>query len=133
MWKQKAIEALKSANLKLTPQRLKLIEIIAEIGNRHPTLAEILEKVREEFSTISFSTLYTNILMLKALGLLEIFAIGDEMRIELNLKPHINVLDREIRDFCDDELMRKIEEKIGMKVKIVLVFVDRETKPPISF
>ncbi|MEM1670555.1 MAG: transcriptional repressor [Archaeoglobaceae archaeon] len=133
MWKQKAIEALKSANLKLTPQRLKLIEIIAEIGNRHPTLAEILEKVREEFSTISFSTLYTNILMLKALGLLEIFAIGDEMRIELNLKPHINVLDREIRDFCDDELMRKIEEKIGMKVKIVLVFVDKETKPSISF
>ncbi|MEM4540963.1 MAG: transcriptional repressor [Archaeoglobaceae archaeon] len=133
MWKQKAIEALKSANLKLTPQRLKLIEIIAEIGNRHPTLAEILEKVREEFSTISFSTLYTNILMLKALGLLEIFAIGDETRIELNLKPHINVFDREIRDFCDDELMRKIEEKIGMKVKIVLVFVDKETKPPISF
>ncbi|MEM4945643.1 MAG: transcriptional repressor [Archaeoglobaceae archaeon] len=133
MWKQKAIEALKSANLKLTPQRLKLIEIIAEIGNRHPTLAEILEKVREEFSTISFSTLYTNILMLKALGLLEIFAIGDETRIELNLKPHINVLDREIRDFCDDELMRKIEEKIGMKVKIVLVFVDKETKPSISF
>ncbi|MEM2086841.1 MAG: transcriptional repressor [Archaeoglobaceae archaeon] len=133
MWKQKAIEALKSANLKLTPQRLKLIEIIAEIGNRHPTLAEILEKVREEFPTTSFSTLYTNILMLKALGLLEIFAIGDETRIELNLKPHINVLDREIRDFCDDELMRKIEEKIGMKVKIVLVFVDRETKPPISF
>ncbi|MEM0302359.1 MAG: transcriptional repressor [Archaeoglobaceae archaeon] len=133
MWKQKAIEALKSANLKLTPQRLKLIEIIAEIGNRHPTLAEILEKVREEFPTTSFSTLYTNILMLKALGLLEIFAIGDETRIELNLKPHINVFDREIRDFCDDELMRKIEEKIGMKVKIVLVFVDKETKPPISF
>lgn len=133
MWKQKAIEALKSANLKLTPQRLKLIEIIAEIGNRHPTLVEILEKVREEFPTTSFSTLYTNILMLKALGLLEIFAIGDETRIELNLKPHINVFDREIRDFCDDELMRKIEEKIGMKVKIVLVFVDKETKPPISF
>ncbi|MEM0331251.1 MAG: transcriptional repressor [Archaeoglobaceae archaeon] len=133
MWKQKAIEALKSANLKLTPQRLKLIEIIAEISNRHPTLAEILEKVREEFPTTSFSTLYTNILMLKALGLLEIFAIGDETRIELNLKPHINVFDREIRDFCDDELMRKIEEKIGMKVKIVLVFVDKETKPPISF
>ncbi|MDI9642718.1 MAG: transcriptional repressor [Archaeoglobaceae archaeon] len=133
MWKQKAIEALKSANLKLTPQRLKLIEIIAEIGNRHPTLAEILEKVREEFPTTSFSTLYTNILMLKALGLLEIFAIGDETRIELNLKPHINVFDREIRDFCDDELMRKIEEKIGMKVKIVLVFVDKEIKPPISF
>ncbi|MEM3477661.1 MAG: transcriptional repressor, partial [Archaeoglobaceae archaeon] len=42
---------MKSANLKLTPQRLKLIELIAALGIRHPTLSEILEKMREEFPT----------------------------------------------------------------------------------
>lgn len=126
MWKQKAIEALKNANLKLTPQRLKLIEVISEIGNKHPTLAEILEKVREDFSTTSFSTLYMNILTLKNLGLLEIFAISDDTRVELNLKPHINVYNGEIQDFCDETLIRKIEEKIGKKIKFVVVIAENQ-------
>ncbi|MDI9646633.1 MAG: transcriptional repressor [Archaeoglobales archaeon] len=121
MWKNKAIEALKNANLKLTPQRLKLIEVIAEMGEKHPKLSEILEKVKEDFPTTSFSTLYTNVLTLKALGLIDIFAIGDETRVELNLKPHINVFDGEIHDFCDEELIRRIEAKIGKKIKFVLV------------
>ncbi len=121
MWKNKAIEALKNANLKLTPQRLKLIEVIAETGEKHPKLSEILEKVKEDFPTTSFSTLYTNVLTLKALGLLDIFAFDDETRVELNLKPHINVFDSEIKDFCDEELIRRIEAKIGKKIKFVLI------------
>ncbi|MFN3384842.1 MAG: transcriptional repressor [Archaeoglobaceae archaeon] len=128
MWKEKAIEAMKSANLKLTPQRLKLVEVIAEIGNRHPTLGEILENVRKDFPTTSFSTLYTNILMMKALNLLEVFTIGDEMRVEVNLKPHINIFEREIRDIQDEELIDRIEERIGRKIKLLVAFVESERR-----
>lgn len=128
VWKEKAIEAMKSANLKLTPQRLKLVEVIAEIGNRHPTLGEILENVRKDFPTTSFSTLYTNILMMKALNLLEVFTIGDEMRVEVNLKPHINIFEREIRDIQDEELIDRIEERIGRKIKLLVAFVESERR-----
>ncbi len=123
-WKNKAIEAMKSANLRLTPQRLKLVEVIAEIGESHPNLSEILEKMREMFPTTSFSTLYTNILMLKALNLLEVFTIGDEMRIELNLKPHINVYEKEIRDVEDEEILKRIEERVGRRIKFLIAFVE---------
>ncbi|MEM0353758.1 MAG: transcriptional repressor [Archaeoglobaceae archaeon] len=119
---------MRSANLKLTPQRLKLIELIAALGIRHPTLSEILEKMREEFPTTSFSTLYTNVLMLKALKLLDVFTIGDEMRIELNLKPHLNICEGEIRDFEDEELVKRIEERIGRKIKFLIAFVESERR-----
>uniref|UniRef100_A0A7J3M5A2 Transcriptional repressor n=1 Tax=Archaeoglobus fulgidus TaxID=2234 RepID=A0A7J3M5A2_ARCFL len=128
MWKNKAIEVMRSANLKLTPQRLKLIELIADLGIKHPTLSEILEKMREEFPTTSFSTLYTNVLMLKALKLLDVFTIGDEMRIELNLKPHLNIFEGEIRDFEDEELVKRIEERIGRKIKFLIAFVESERR-----
>ncbi|MCS7122211.1 MAG: transcriptional repressor [Archaeoglobaceae archaeon] len=125
MWREKAIEALMLKNLKLTPQRLKLIDIIEEIGKKHPTFGEILEKIRKDFPTTSFSTLYTNILIFKELGLIEVFTVGNETRIETNLTPHMNVYDDEIRDCQDDEILRKIEERIGKKIKLVIVIPDQ--------
>ncbi|MCX8042465.1 MAG: transcriptional repressor, partial [Thermodesulfobacteriaceae bacterium] len=119
------MEAIKSADLKMTPQRLKLIEIIDEIGEDHPTIGEILKKIRKDFPTTSFSTLYTNILVFKELGLLKLFSIEDEARIELNLKPHFNICDLNIRDYENEELLRKIEEEIGKKVELVIVITER--------
>lgn len=125
LWKEKAIEAIKRANLKITPQRLKLIEIMDEIGEEHPTIGEMLKKIRNDFPTTSFSTLYTNILMFKELGLLKLFSIGDEIRLEMNLKPHFNICDVNIRDYANEELLRKIEEEIGKKVELVIVITER--------
>ncbi|MCS7119438.1 MAG: transcriptional repressor [Archaeoglobaceae archaeon] len=121
MWEKKAIETIKSVNLKLTPQRLILIEVLCEIGIKHPNLREVLEKVREYFPTMSFSTLYTNLMLFKGLGLIDLFTFGDETRIEMNMKPHFNVYNGEIRDFCDNEIIKRIEEKVGRKVRFVIV------------
>ncbi len=126
MWKEKALEKFVNEKLKLTPQRLKLIEVIDRIKDKHPTISEILDEIRKDFPTVSFSTLYTNLQTMQDLGLVEVIYIDKEGRIEVNLKKHINVMEgEEIIDVEDPEIIEKIEEKLGAKVKFVNVILDK--------
>ncbi|ADT83338.1 Fur family transcriptional regulator [Thermococcus barophilus] len=125
MWKKNALKRLKEKGYKLTPQRLKLVEILDRIGSEHPSLKEVLDEIREEFPTVSFSTLYSNVLTLKELGLLELFSLDGETRVELNTEPHINLISGgKVIDFNDPEIIERIREKTGRKVKLVNVILD---------
>jgi len=125
MWREKAVVKLRGSNHKLTPQRLKLIEVLEELGPTHPSLTEVLAKIRRDFPTMSFSTLYSNVLTLKELGLLELFSLDGETRIELNTEPHINLISGgRVIDLKDREIIEKIERKTGKKVKLVNVILD---------
>jgi len=125
VWKERAVEEMKKAGLKLTPQRLKLIEVIDKIGGRHPTLKEVYEELMRDFPTMSFSTLYSNLLIFRGMGLMDFFTLEGETRVEVNCEPHFNVIEREeVRDFVDEELLAEIERKLGKKVRIVNVFVE---------
>jgi Fe2+ or Zn2+ uptake regulation protein len=62
------LEKLKAHGYKLTPQRIKLIHILAEV--KKPTSAgEIYQKAREFFPGISQETVYRNLKLLTNLGL----------------------------------------------------------------
>ncbi|ASJ13888.1 Fur family transcriptional regulator [Thermococcus radiotolerans] len=125
MWKEKAIERLKESGYKLTPQRLKLVEILDRIGDEHPSLKDILNEIKAEFPTMSFSTLYSNVLTLRELGLLELFSLDGETRVELNTEPHINLISGgKVIDFNDPEIIERIREKTGRNVKLVNVLVE---------
>ena len=125
MWKETALKRLKESGYKLTPQRLKLVEILDRIGNEHPSLTDVLGKIRAEFPTMSFSTLYSNVLTLKELGLLELFSLDGETRVELNTEPHINLISGgKVIDFNDPEIIERIRKKIGRDVKLVNVLVE---------
>ena len=125
MWKEKAIETLRKKGYKITPQRLKLLQILEEIGKTHPSLGEVHEKLRKEFPTVSFSTLYSNVITLKELGLVELFFLDGETRIEVNTRPHINIIESErIIDINDVGIIETIERKTGRKVKFINVFLE---------
>lgn len=125
MWKENALKRLKGSGYKLTPQRLKLVEILDRIGSEHPSLKEVLGEIREEFPTMSFSTLYSNVLTLKELGLLELFSLDGETRVELNTEPHINLISGgKIIDLNDPEIIERIREKTGRNVRLINVVLD---------
>lgn len=133
MWKEKTVEMLREKGYKMTPQRLKLIEVLNEIGSEHPSLNTLLERIREDFPTVSFSTLYSNLLTLKELGLVELFSVGGETRVEINTEPHINLIeDERIIDVNDPEIIEALKRKLGKEVKLVNVLVEREISPPPS-
>jgi len=125
MWTEEALRKLKEAGLRLTPQRMKLVEIIGRIGSEHPTISEIYDALRREFPSVSFSTLYTNLLLLRSLKLLDFFFINGETRIEVNCSPNINLIQSEsVKDFVDDELIEHLERRIGRRIRIVNIFFD---------
>ncbi|ASJ04759.1 Fur family transcriptional regulator [Thermococcus barossii] len=125
MWKEKAIRRLKESGYKLTPQRLKLVEILERMGDEHPSLKDVLGEIKVEFPTMSFSTLYSNVLTLKELGLLELFSLDGETRLELNTEPHINLISGgKVIDLNDPEIIERIRKKIGRNVKLVNVILD---------
>ena len=125
MWRKKTIEKLREKGYKLTPQRLKLVEVLAEVGETHPPLSELLEEIRKEFPTMSFSTLYSNVLTLRELGLVELFSLGGETRVEVNTEPHVNLIEGErIIDVDDPEIIDVLQRKTGRKVKLVNVLVE---------
>ena len=127
MWKEKALKELKENGYKLTPQRLKLLDVIEETGKSHPSLNDLLEEVRKDFPTMSFSTLYSNLQTLRELGLVELFSLGGETRVELNTKPHINLISEgEIIDLNDPEIIEAIQQKTGKRVRLVNVLVGGE-------
>lgn len=124
-WAEKAIEAIRARGGKVTPQRIKIVKTIEELGPKHPSLKEVLEAVRQEFPTVSFSTLYNNVLILKEAGLLHIFYHGGEARIEVNTEPHINVVNgEEIIDVNDPEIVSLVERRIGRKVLFLNAYVE---------
>ena len=126
-WAEEAIEAIKERGGKVTPQRLRIVRVIEELGPKHPSLKEVLERVREEFPTVSFSTLYNNVLALREAGLLHIFYHDGEARIEVNTEPHINIVSgEEITDITDPDIITAIEKKLGKKVLFVNAYVAKE-------
>ncbi len=80
MWKEEALRELRKNGYKLTPQRLKLVEMLDEKGAEHPSLGEMLIEIRKVFPTMSFSTLYSNVFILRELGLVELFSLEGETR-----------------------------------------------------
>ena len=127
MWKEEALGELRKNGYKLTPQRLKLVEMLDEKGAEHPSLGEMLGEIRKVFPTMSFSTLYSNVLILRELGLVELFSLGGETRIEINTEPHINLISgRKIIDIDDPDIIEAIVRKTGKRVRLVNVLVEDE-------
>ena len=123
MWSERAIEALRKEGFRLTSLRLKLLEVLDRIGERHPSLTEVFMEVKKDMPSVSFSTLYSNVLTLRELKLLELLPLGKETHIELNTDPHINVVeDGKVVDLYDQEILNLIRSKVG-DVRFVNVFL----------
>jgi len=75
--KEKVVEKLRSKGLKITPQRLAIIEALE--GNRnHPSAEDVYKELSRRYPTISYATIYKTLETLCELGEL----------MEVNIEPH---------------------------------------------
>lgn len=70
---EQIVAKLKSLGLRLTPQRLAIIRLVAE-SEGHPSTEEIYERIKADFPTISPATVYKIMSLLKGLG--EVLELG---------------------------------------------------------
>jgi len=90
---QELMQGLRDAGLKLTPQRLAILELLA--GNRsHPTANTVFQALRPRFPTMSQTTVYNTLDTLATLGLIhELGTVGDDaVHYDADVEPHVNVI-----------------------------------------
>lgn len=82
---------LKSAGLKLTPQRIAIVRLFA-VDTSHPTAQDLFERLRPAFPSMSFATVYNTLDTLAHTGLATMVRLpgkrGDAARFDPNSAPH---------------------------------------------
>ncbi len=117
------IEALRSQNFRLTPQRLEILRILAS-SREHPSVEQVFEEVRRRFPTTSLATVYRNILKLKELGqVLELgFSEGGNRYDGNRPYPHPHMVCLKCRRIMDpdvenlEDLTERLASATGFKI-----------------
>ena len=81
------LDALRAAGLRLTPQRLAIVECFAT-DQTHPTAQELHERLRERFPTMSVATVYNTLSALGSIGHCRQLDMGGPCRFDPNVAPH---------------------------------------------
>ncbi|QJA05620.1 transcriptional repressor [Thermosulfurimonas marina] len=120
MISKEKIEEIRHLGLKITPQRLAILEYLE--GNlSHPTAEDIYRHVQKNFPSISFATVYNTLEALKEKGLVrELYVEGTKKRFDPNPRPHHHFYCTSCGSILDvhEEIPLKIPQKLQKKAVI---------------
>jgi Fe2+ or Zn2+ uptake regulation protein len=97
---------LKRAGLKMTAQRQAIVKLFAK-DESHPTAQDLFERLRVDYPTMSFATVYNTLDALASAGLSGTLRLGGAARFDPNTDAHHHaVCDRcgAVRDIPADTL-----------------------------
>lgn len=83
---QEMLAKLKARGCRITSHRLALLRLIA-VSEGHPTAAQLYERLRVQFPTVSLSTIYKTLVLLKEDGEVLEIDLRDDSRYDGN-KPY---------------------------------------------
>lgn len=82
---------LKSHQLKTTPQRLAIIQLMHTAG--HISIEELYQAIREKFTSISLATLYKNVNTMLDVSLIrEVKIAGQKTKYEIEKESHAHIM-----------------------------------------
>lgn len=97
------IEILKERKLKITPQRIAILEELEKKG--HSTVDDIFNGIKLRVPSISLATVYKNILALQSADIIKsIKTPTHKQKYELNAKPHVHLFCRLCEKLQDFEI-----------------------------
>ena len=120
---QALVEKLRQQNYRLTPQRLRLVNLIAT-SDGHPSAAQLYAQVKTQFPTMSQATVYKTLNLLKDMGEVLEIDLRDDSHYDGNKPyphPHIicsqcgKIIDGEIESSIK-ELVREVEHNSGFRI-----------------
>lgn len=119
MSQKEIAEKLRSAGLKVTPQRLAILNIISSGG--HFTGEQIYESIKKVEPGISLSTVYNTLETLTEYGILNAFEAKGVAWYEMKKDDHVNVVCIDTDQIIDipvdvSGLIKSVTEE-GMKIR----------------
>ena len=110
-------EKLKSAGLRVTPQRIAVLETI--IGSNHPTADQVSIVVKKLHPNIATGTIYKILDAFIQVGIIrKIDTQSDVMRYDAVLQQHHHLQDEKssrIEDYFDDDLDQLVKDHLSSK------------------
>ncbi len=117
------VERLKEKDLRITPQRLAIVEVLAS-SCEHPGVDQIYREVIKKFPTTSLATVYKTVTLLKELGEVMEMGFGDENnRYDgKNPQPHPHIMCIKCKSIIDPdlsslgEMSKELSEETGYNI-----------------
>lgn len=126
--KESLIRQLREKGLKITPQRLAVVDALVENRHLHPGANLIYAEAMKRTKRISLSTVYATLGEFSQQGLIKSLEFDRmENRYEGNLEEHFNLICRRCGKIVDYSLLSSIEAKdIARKAGFVVTDVRME-------
>jgi Fur family peroxide stress response transcriptional regulator len=119
---EELLSALTEHDYRLTPQRVELVRLIA-VSEGHPSAAQLYQKIKVRFPTMSHATVYKTLSLLKELGQVLEIDLRDDSHYDGNRPdPHPHLICLRCNKIVDGELeldltsVRRLEKTSGFKI-----------------
>ena len=122
MIKEPIIKQLKEKGLKITPQRMAIIEVLIEKKDSHPGARLVYEEAKKKKKSVSLSTTYATLNELSRQGIIKTLQFDKmENRYEGNLEEHINLICEKCKKILDYKVPvtvdpRRVVKKTGFSI-----------------
>jgi len=116
MARESMIKQLKEKGLKVTPQRLAIIEVLLENKDLHPGARLLYKEAKKKKKSLSLSTTYATLNELSRHGIIKTLQFDKmEDRYEENLEEHINLICERCKKILDYNVPITVDPKRVMK------------------
>lgn len=120
--KESIIKQLRGRGLKVTPQRVAIIEVLIEQRDSHPGARLVYEEAKKKKKSVSLSTTYATLNELSRHGIIKTLQFDKmENRYEGNLEEHINLICEKCKRILDYKVPitvdpRRVVKKTGFSI-----------------
>jgi Fur family peroxide stress response transcriptional regulator len=122
MNRESMLKELREKGLKITPQRLAIIEVVVAMRDLHPSASVVYREAKKMRKSLSLSTTYATLNQLSAHGIIRTLQFDNtENRYDANLEEHINLICDGCGKILDYEASApadpgEVEKKTGFSV-----------------
>jgi Fe2+ or Zn2+ uptake regulation protein len=110
------VKKMKERGLKLTSQRLAIIDVLVDKALLHPSANLVYHEAKKRVKSISLSTVYATLSELSRHGIIKLLEFDTmENRYDLDITPHINVVCTRCKKILDYEFPILINWKAVLK------------------
>jgi Fur family peroxide stress response transcriptional regulator len=114
--KESIIKKMKERGLKLTSQRLSIIDALVDKALLHPNAQLVYQEAKKRVKSLSLSTVYATLSELSRHEIIKLLEFdATENRYELDITPHVNVVCKECKKILDYELPFLINSEAVLK------------------
>jgi Fur family peroxide stress response transcriptional regulator len=100
--KASIVDKMKERGLRVTSQRLAIIDVLVDRGLLHPSANLIYHEAKKRAKGLSMSTVYATLRELSRHGIIKLLEFDAmENRYDLDITPHVNVVCKECKKILD--------------------------------